>query len=321
MAGESVGRGEGSVGEREAEGAERGSRWAGLVYLLVVYVVWGSTYLGIRIAVREGTGFPPFTMAAMRGIAAGCLLLLWAAATRKQLRLSRGEALVLAASGALLWVGGNGLVVWAEQRADSGYAALVVGSAPIWVAMMESLLDRRLPSLLLVGSLLTGLAGVGLLTAPALAAGLAVDVGVAGALVLAAVTWGAGSILQRRRPAAAPPLVTAAYQLLFGGVGLGLVALLAREPTPQPTTEAWLAWGYLVVIGSLLGFTSYVQALHLLPTNVIMTYAYVNPVIAVLLGWLVLHEPITLWTLGGMALVLLGVAGVFRDRYQQGERR
>jgi drug/metabolite transporter (DMT)-like permease len=147
-----------------------------------------------------------------------------------------------------------------------------------------------------------------------------VDAGIVVALVMAAVTWGAGSILQRRQPVEAPPLVSAAYQLLFGGVGLALVALVAREPLPQPTGEAWLAWGYLVLVGSLLGFTSFVQALHLLPINVAMTYAYVNPVIAVVLGALILHEPITLGTLSGMALVLLGVAGVFRERYPQAGR-
>jgi drug/metabolite transporter (DMT)-like permease len=294
--------------------------WAGLAYLLVVYVVWGSTYLAIRVAVREGAGFPPFTLAALRVLVAGSVILLWAAASRRPLRLTRREALVLAASGLLLWVGGNGLVVWAEQRAESSYAAVLVSSAPVWVALLEAALDRRVPSALLVGSLLAGLAGVALLAAPALAAGATVDAASVLALILAAVTWGIGSVLQRRRPASVPPLVSAGYQLLFGAAGLALVALVAREPQPTPTPEAWLAWGYLVVFGSLLGFTSYIQALHLLPTSVSFTYAYVNPVIAVILGALVLGEVITPWMLGGMALVLLGVAGVFRDRYRKARR-
>jgi drug/metabolite transporter (DMT)-like permease len=294
--------------------------WVGLGYLLVVYVVWGSTYLAIRIAVREGAGFPPFTMGAMRILAAGALLLLWAAASGRPLRLTRRELLVLAGSGLLLWVGGNGLVVWAEQRAASSYAALLVSSAPVWVALLEAALDRRVPSALLVASLLVGLAGVALLAVPALAAGSTVDVASATALILAAVTWGLGSVLQRRQPVGVPPLVSAGYQLLFGAGGLALAALAAREPLPTPTPEAWGAWGYLVVAGSLLGFTSYVQVLRLLPTTVAMTYAYVNPVIAVLLGALILGEAITPWMLGGMALVLLGVAGVFHARYRQATR-
>ncbi|MFH1634456.1 MAG: EamA family transporter, partial [Chloroflexota bacterium] len=89
-----------------------------------------------------------------------------------------------------------------------------------------------------------------------------------------------------------------------------------REPLPAPTTEAWLAWGYLVIFGSLLAFTSFVRALQLLPTKIVMTYGYINPVIAVFLGWLFLREPVTPWTLGGAALVLLGVAGIFRERYR-----
>jgi drug/metabolite transporter (DMT)-like permease len=234
--------------------------------------------------------------------------------------LTRREALVLAGSGLLLWVGGNGLVVWAEQRAESSYAAVLVSSAPVWVALLEGALDRRAPSPLLAGSLFVGLAGVAFLAAPALAAGSTVDAASAIALVLAGATWGFGSVLQRRHPVSVPPLVSAGYQLLFGAAGLALAALVAGEPAPTPTPEAWAAWGYLVVFGSLLGFTSYIQALHLLPNSIVFTYAYVNPVIAVILGGLVLGESITPWNLGGMALVLLGVAGVFHDRYRHGGR-
>jgi drug/metabolite transporter (DMT)-like permease len=296
------------------------SRWTDYLYLLLVYLVWGSTYLAIRIAVREGTGFPPFTMTAMRTFAGGGLLLLWTAALGQRVRLTRREMLTLAVSGGLLWTGGNGLVVWAEQWAASGYAALVVASAPIWTALLESLWERKLPTALLVGALVVGLAGVGLLSVPADAAGAHLEVASLVALLLAALTWSIGSVLQRRHAVGVSPLVSAAYQMLFGSAGLLLAALLTGEPRPAPTTEAWLAWAYLVAVGSLVGFTSYVQALRRLPLPITMTYAYVNPVIAVALGWLVLGESITLWTLSGMALVLLGVAGVFRDRYQQNRR-
>ncbi len=293
---------------------------AGLGHLAVVYVVWGSTYLAIRIAVREGTGFPPFAMSASRVLLAGAALLAWSWLRGHRVRLRQGEVWTLAGSGLLLWLGGNGMIVWAEQRAESGYSALLVSSTPIWVAAVQAFLERRAPTPFLVLSLLAGLGGVGLLTARSFAAGSAADPTSAAVLVLASVSWGIGSLLQQRRPAAVSPLVSAAYQLLFGGLGTLAVSLLARESWPTPTAEAFAAWFYLVTIGSLLGFTSFVQALHRLPTSIVMTYSYVNPAIAVLLGAIVLGEPITAWTAAGMACVLVGVAGVFRDRYLQRRR-
>src|SRR5687768_10949982 len=116
--------------------------WQGLAYLLVVYLVWGSTYLAIRVAVREGSGFPPFTMSALRVLVAGLALLAFCRLRDLRVRLTREELWVLAVSGLALWFGGNGLVAWAEQRADSGYAAILVGTTPIFVALIESRLDR-----------------------------------------------------------------------------------------------------------------------------------------------------------------------------------
>jgi drug/metabolite transporter (DMT)-like permease len=252
----------------------------------------------------------------MRVFAAGTLLLLWCAATHQRLRPARADLITLAACGALLWLGGNGLVVWAEQTAHSGYAALLVGSAPLWTALIECVVDRRPPTPLLVVALLVGLAGVGLLSIPAPEVASAGGPAAVVALLMAAFTWSVGTVLQQRRPVQLTPIVSAAYQLLLGGVVVACAAALLHEPLPQPTTEAWLAWVYLVVVGSLVGFTSYVQALRVLPTQVAMTYAYVNPVIAVLLGAVLLGEPVTVWTISGMALVLLGVAGVFRARYR-----
>jgi drug/metabolite transporter (DMT)-like permease len=288
--------------------------WQGLAYLAAVYVVWGSTYLAIRVAVRDGSGFPPMTMASMRAIVAGTILLGITALLGARIRPTRGELGVLAISGILLWVGGNGLVAWAEQRADSGYAAVVVGSTPIWVAILEASLDRRRPSLNLLWSLALGLGGVGLLSVPAWEHGSSLDLPTMLALLGASLTWAIGSLLQRRRPVSLGPWVSSAYQLILGGLGFLPLIVLLHEPLPRPAPEAWLAWGYLVTFGSLIGFSSYIQVLHRLPTRIAMTYSYVNPVIAVLLGWVLLREPLTPWTLGGVALVLLGVAGVYRSR-------
>lgn len=259
---------------------------------------------------REGSGFPPFTMAAMRTLVAGAILLLASGALRHRLRLTRAELGVLIASGTLLWLGGNGLVVWAEQHAGSGYAAVIVGSTPIWVAIITALLDRRAPSWLLVASLVLGLLGVAILSG--LGASSQVDVAALAALLGASLTWSLGTVLQRRRPVGVSAQVSSAYQLLFGGVGFVVLRVLTGEPTPHPTPEAWLAWGYLVVFGSLLAFTAFIAMLRLLPANLAMTYSYVNPAVAVLLGWLLLGEPLSVWTFVGVGLVLVGVGGVYR---------
>jgi drug/metabolite transporter (DMT)-like permease len=297
--------------------SERRAHWTGLFHLSVVYLVWGSTYLAIRVAVREESGFPPFTMAGLRVLVGGILLLLWSVASRRSIRLSRRELAILAASGLLLWLGGNGLVTWAEQRAHSGYAALLIAGVPIWVALIEAVLDRKIPSRLLIGSLLVGFAGIVLLSLPVLAGGASADLWSLIALLLAGLSWASGTVIQSREPITLSPRVSSGYQQFFAGLGFVVVATLIREPCPTPVAEAWLAWGYLVIFGSVFAFTSFVQAVRVLPINVAMTYAYINPVIAVILGWLVLREPITGWTLGGAALVLLGVAGVFRTRYSE----
>lgn len=287
---------------------------AGIGNLLVVYLVWSSTYLAIRFAVREGAGFPPFTMGFMRAALAGILLLAWGWLRGEKMKLTRQEFITLAASGLLLWLGGNGLVTFAEQRADSGLAALMVAASPIWAALIEAIIDRRPPSFHLVLALIIGFAGIALLTAPALMSGVHADAIAILALIGAPLTWAAGSVLQARRPVQHSPRTSSAYQMAFGAVGFAVVVLLLKEPWPTPTQEAWLAWGYLVVFGSLFAFTSYVTALRLLPTRIVMTYAYVNPVLAVILGYFVLNEVITVWTIAGTILVLLGVAGVFRER-------
>ena len=134
------------------------------------------------------------------------------------------------------------------------------------------------------------------------------------AVIFAAVSWGFGSIIVGRRPLSLDPIVISGWQQLVGAVGFTAIALLVREPAPRPTPEAWAAWVYLVVFGSLLAYTSFVYALKLLPTTVVMTYAYVNPAIAVMLGWLILSEPITGYTIVGMTLIVAGVYGVFREK-------
>jgi drug/metabolite transporter (DMT)-like permease len=301
----------------QAVKSEARINWAGMANLLIVYVIWGSTYLAIRIGVKEGSGFPPFFLAGSRVFVAGLILLVIAAIGKQRIRPTWREAGLLAASGILLWVGGNGLVSFAEQRLHSGIAALIIAATPIYVAIMEALIDKRRPSGLLIASLLVGFAGVGLLTAPTFQTGLRADALSVIAVIIGSILWGVGSLLQSRKPVHLAPEVSSSYQHLFGAVGLILVAVLTNEPMPQPIRDAWFAWGYLVIFGSIIAFTAFVRALRMLPTNIAMTYAYVNPVIAVLLGWLILSEPLSVWTLGGMALILIGVAGVFRAKQRK----
>jgi len=286
----------------------------GLLNLVVVYLVWGSTYLFIRVAVREGSGFSPFAMAASRLLCAAAILFPLAWLLKYRLAVSRSELRLLAVSGVVLWLGGNGMVTWAEHHADSGYAALILGTTPIWAVILESIMDRELPSPLLVLFLLVGFAGMGVLVWPVLQKGGTAGLASTAALLIAAVLWPAGSLMLQRSPPKSASVVVAAYQQFFGGIGLLAAMVLAAEPWPQPNPSAWIGWGYLVVAGSVISFTSYVIAVRTLPITVVTTYAYVNPVIAVLLGRIVLDERITSSTLLGMVLILAGVAGVFRHR-------
>lgn len=286
---------------------------AGLLYLLIVYVVWGSTYLAIRVGVREGSGFTPFMFGAMRVFVAGAILLAWAAIMRQRLLPTRRELLILFSSGILLWAAGNGLVLLGETRADSGLAALIIASTPIWVALVQGIWDRKMPSLLLIGSLLVGSIGIIILSMPTIQSGLKGDFLSILAIILASLTWAVGSVIQSRNPSGLSPVVNSAYQMIFGGVGFAILAIVLQEPLPHPTPEAWAAWGYLVVFGSIIAFTSYVQALQLLPITIVSTYSYVNPIIAVILGWLILGEKITVWTIGGAIFLLIGITGVIRS--------
>ena len=286
----------------------------GLAHLSVVYIVWGSTYLAIRVAVREGSGFPPFSMAFIRVMAASVILLLWARLRRERIRLSLSELGLLAGTGVMLWVGGNGLVNWGETRVSSGLAALLVAAMPIWAECIACVIDRRFPGWRMAGSVFLGFLGVGVLSWPLLRQGTTADVLAVIALLFAPLFWAAGSIWLIRRKPDLSDRVMSGWQQLLGGIGLLILVLIRREPLPAPSGEAWMAWGYLVLFSSVICFTSYLTTMRLLPYQIVMTYAYVNPVIAVFLGWLILGETVTGWTITGASLVVLSVLGIFRNR-------
>jgi drug/metabolite transporter (DMT)-like permease len=290
--------------------------WTGLLNLFVIYIVWGSTYLAIRIAVREGSGFPPFFLGSTRLTSAGIFLILLGVFQKKRWVIRKEEFARLVITGLLLWVGGMGLVTWSEQRADSGIAALMISVTPIWTAVLTALIDKELPTLKMVGALLVGFSGIAVLSFPVLSSGIQADIWSILGLLIAGFSWALGTVIQSRYPVDVSTFITAGYQQIIGGLGLFILAYLLREPSPHPSVEAWWAWGYLWLFGSILAFSSYINALRLLPTKIVMTYPYVNPVIAVFLGWLILKEDVSSWTIFGALLILLGVAGVFRERYR-----
>jgi drug/metabolite transporter (DMT)-like permease len=212
-------------------------------------------------------------------------------------------------------MGGNGLVLWALQFADSGFASLIVASTPIWTTLIELVQYKKKPSTVLLVALFVGFLGVAALSIPSFGKGSTQAFAVL-ALLIGAVSWALGSVIQTRRPVNLAPQVMSAYHQLFASVGFLLSSLLLGEPAAQPNLSAWLAWLYLVGFGSVFAFTSYIYTLQLLPINIAMTYAYVNPVLALFLGWLLLNEPIGISTMLGAALVLVSVFGIFSAKQQ-----
>lgn len=280
--------------------------------MTVLYVIWGSTFLAIRLAVRGG--FPPFLMGAGRVLVAGLALILWATYRKQKISISLRDFTILSVSGILLWVTGNGLVLWAEQYVASGYAALLFGSLPIWVALIDVIVGKKRPNVWLILSLIVGFAGLTVLSVPELTGASTIRGVTVLLLLIAPISWAVGTIIQRRNSVTLSSLVSSGYQQIFGGVGFLIAALLSHEQfLTSPAETAWFAWAYLVVFGSLVAYTSFVQALRLLPTNIVMTYAYVNPVVAVFLGWIVLSEKITSWTIIGMVCIVISVIGVLRN--------
>jgi drug/metabolite transporter (DMT)-like permease len=253
-------------------------------------------------------------MGALRFLPSAAVLMGYALLTRQRLRLERRELLVMALSGVVLWVGGNGLILIASQYSSSGYAALMVATTPIWAATFEAILNRKAPSPKLVAGLLLGLVGVVVLSVPKLAHSSQATLLAVGLLLLSPMLWSAGTLFYQRNQSRLEPVVVSAYQQLFGGLAFLLLSPLLGERWTMPTLQGWLALAYLIVFGSLLAYTSFILAVKLLPVSLVTTYAYVNPVVALFLGWLVLDETIGLWTIAGATLVLIAVGVVFQAR-------
>lgn len=287
---------------------------AGLFHLIVLYLVWGSTYLGNRAAIGPGGGFQPFWVGLLRFFPAALLLLGFAWVRKMRVRPTSREWVVLGVSGILLWVFSTGFILIATRHATSSYAALMISATPIWTTIIEAILKRQAPSQIAVFSLIIGFLGIVTLSVPSFSSRSGTDLSSFVLLSLSPVFWSIGSIYTQRSKLSLEPIVVSGYQQLFGGLGYIVMILVFNERWTTPTLQGWIAYSYLLIFASLIAYTSFIICLRLLPVGLITTYAYVNPVVAVILGRLILNEAITWWTVGGAILVLLGVAGVFRSR-------
>ncbi len=288
----------------------------GLGHLFTVYIIWSSTYLAIRIMVGPGSGMSVWTAGSYRMALAGLILLAFATLRHYRIKISPRELAYLFITGWLMWIASNGMVMWVEQRANSGFVALALGSTPIWSAFIDGLLDRKLPSRRLVTALLFSFGGIICLVIPSLMQGDTTKLTDGLLVVQASATWALASVLQNRWQIRLEAPVIAAYQHLLAGIGFFAIALVTGQAWTHATSSAWLALVYLILFGSVIAFTSFISALKLLPINIAMTYAFVNPVLAQILGWWILDEPLTIWTLIGTVMVILGVVKVFADRNQ-----
>ena len=284
--------------------------WAALG---AVYLIWGSTYLDIRVMVET---IPPLLGAGVRFVVAG-LALLAVLAVRgglSRVRTDRRMLLKLGIVGTLLAAGGNGLVTVAEQDVPSALAALIVASTPLWIVVYRSLGSDRPRTATLAGVAL-GFAGVALLFLPGNRPE-GVPIGPSLLLVLAAMSWGLGSYVSQRMTMPADPLMSTGWQMLAGGLVLCVATVPAGEPgeldVASLSSDSLLALVYLIVIGAFVAYSAYTWLLQNAPISQVATYAYVNPIVAVILGWLILDESIPPMMLVASAVIVAAVAAIVR---------
>ncbi|MFC3979824.1 EamA family transporter [Streptosporangium jomthongense] len=274
--------------------------------LAIVYVVWGSTYLAIRVVIET---LPPLLSGAMRFTSAAVilslviLLLKGPGPFRMTAKQFGGAALV----GVLLLTAGNGLVALAEQHISSGLAALLVASVPLWLVILR-VVARDRPRALTLAGVLVGFAGVAVLSltgASGSSNGTAITI-----ILLASISWSVGSFLSSRIPMPADPFAASTVEMLVGGVGLTLVGTASGEHLNLAAVSgrSWIGLAYLIVMGSLVGFTAYAWLLGNAPISLVSTYAYVNPVVAVVLGGLILSEVVTGSMVVAGLVIVVGVA-------------
>jgi drug/metabolite transporter (DMT)-like permease len=295
--------------------------------LLVVYVVWGSTYVALKIGVE---GAPPLGLSAVRFLIAGAALYIWCTLRRRRSPRpdwrspNRAEWRAGAIQGVLLPAAGTGGATWAEQRLPSGTTALLLATIPVWLVITKRLVDGEAIGARAGVGLLAGLAGVAVLVNPF--AGPAPDPLYAGVALGGALCWGAGTVYGQHAPRPAQPLLASAIEMLAAGALLTVLSAATGEfPALARSIHAGsavAALGYLIVFGSLLAYSTYEWLLHNAPSRIVGTYAFVNPVVAVVLGWWLLSEPVGPRTLVAAGVIAAGVGLiVITPRVSSGTRR
>jgi drug/metabolite transporter (DMT)-like permease len=286
--------------------------------ILILYFVWGSTYLGIRIAVES---IPPFVMASVRFLIAGVVMLGAVAIVRRSafVRPTWPQLRDCFIVGALLMGGGMGAVAWGEQTVPSGIAALLIAMMPVWVAVFGGVfLHERLPRAATLG-IVVGMAGVAILVGPSIAIDGSLDTAGIIALILSPMFWAGGSVFAAHK-ARLPddPFTTTGLQMLSGALVLGAAGIVtgefARFDPAAVTSDSLVALAYLTLVGSLVAFTAYAWVLRHAPLPLIATYAFVNPVVAVALGAIVLNETVTPIQVVAGAVIVVGVALIIVSR-------
>jgi drug/metabolite transporter (DMT)-like permease len=297
------------------------SRTAMVCGFAAIYLIWGSTYLGIRYAVQT---IPPLLMMGVRHLIAGTLVYIWARGRGEQAP-DRRQWAYAAIAGALLFLGGHGTLAWAEQKVPSGLAALLSATLPLWTVLLSRIdgTERKLGMKAWAG-LLLGFAGVGLLVGPdGFRQGL--DLVAAGMAVLGALLWAAGTSYTRLVAMPRSKTLAAAMQMIAGGTLLLVLGLATGEAgqvhAANVTARSLLSLAYLIVFGSIIAFTVYTWLVSISSPSMLSTYAYVNPVVAVFLGWFFAGETIGLRILAATAIILSGVGLVSTRRKQPSEMR
>lgn len=301
------------------EGAKsRSGSWAGIGNLLIVYLVWGSTYFAVKIAVTGPPAIAPLQLQTWRMWAASALLIaIGLFRTRRFPALSTRQVLICAASGILMWVLGNGLATLASRHAASGFIVMAMGMIPIWTTLISGMIDRTRPSRIVVAGLAIGLCGLFLIVGPPifLAGSSSVETGYAIwlALVLCAagLTWSIGSLIQKPLFTAISPVWAAGLQTLSAAIALTVLCWTSGTAFLPPADLApaqITAFLYLVIFGSVASLLAYIAVMKIYPPAVASTFAYVNPLVGVALGWAFLGEKPEPISLIGIALVLTGVS-------------